>query len=158
MFNMSGEVVGIVSQILTRSGGFEGLGFAVSINVARKLLFDKKAFWTGVDGYMLSDETARIFNLPQPAGLLVLRVANNSPATDLGLQGGTVRANVGGEELIVGGDIILEIAGVPIAGDLSTVPAMEAKLEKLETGQPYTVKVLRLGKIVELKAYMRARL
>jgi serine protease Do len=158
MFNMSGEVVGIVSQILTRSGGFEGLGFAISINVARKLLFEKKSFWTGVDGYMLSDETARIFNLPQPAGLLVLRVANNSPATDLGLQGGTVRANVGGEELIVGGDIILEIAGVAIAGDLSTVPVIEARLEKLQTGQPYTVKVLRLGKIVELTAYMRARL
>lgn len=158
MFNMAGEVVGIVSQILTRSGGFEGLGFAVTINVARQLLFEKKSYWTGIDGYMLTDDLGRIFNVPQSAGLLVLRLADNSPAADLGLQGGTVRANIGGEELIVGGDIILEIAGIPIQADLSTAAAIEAELSKLEPGQPYTVKVLRLGKVIELKAYMRARL
>ena len=135
MFNMAGEVVGIVSQILSRSGGFEGLGFAVTTNVARKLLFNNRSFWSGVDAYMLTDDLARIFNLPQAAGLLVMRAAENSPASDLRLEAGTVRANIGGAELIVGGDIILEVAGIPIVEDWSTLAQMQAVLGKLQTGE-----------------------
>lgn len=157
MFNMNGEVVGLVSRILSRSGGFEGLGFAVTSNVARKLLFDSKAFWTGIDAYMLADEMARLFNLPQSAGLLVLRAAENSPASDLRLQAGTVRANIGSEELIVGGDIILEVAGVPVAEDWSMLSDMQAALGKLQPGEKYFVKVLRGGKVVELSAYVRGK-
>jgi len=82
MFNMAGEVIGIVSQILTTSGGFQGVGFAVTSNVASKLLLNKKSFWTGIDGYLLTNELARIFNVPQSAGLLVMRAAENSPASD----------------------------------------------------------------------------
>ena len=157
MFNMSGEVVGIVSQIVTRSGGFEGVGFAVTSNVARKLLLNLKSFWSGIDGYMLTDELARIFNLPQPAGLLVMRAAENSPASDLKLQAGTVRGNIGGEELILGGDIILEVAGVPITADWSTLDQIQNVLGQLQTGEKYDVKVLRWGHVVELSAYIRAR-
>jgi S1-C subfamily serine protease len=155
MFNMAGEVVGIVSRILSRSGGFEGLGFAVTSNVAQKLLFDSKSFWTGIDAYMLTDDLARIFNLPQSAGLLVMRAAENSPASDLRIQAGTIRANIGGEELIVGGDIILEVAGVPIVEDWSTLPEMQTVLSRLQPGEKYNMKVLRWGKVVELSAYKR---
>ena len=157
MFNMAGEVVGVVSQIVSRSGGSEGLGFAVTSNVARKLLFDEKSFWSGVDDYLLTGDLARIFNLPQPAGLLVMRAAENSPASDLRLMAGTVRANVGGEELIVGGDIILEVAGVPVAEDWGTLAEMRTALGRLRPGEQYKVKVLRWGRVVELSAYMRAK-
>lgn len=157
MFNMDGEVVGIVSQIVTRSGGFEGVGFAVTSNVARKLLFTDKSFWTGIDGHMLAGELALVFNLPQSAGLLVMRAAENSPASDLQLHGGTIRANIGGEELIVGGDIILEVAGVPIVEDWSTLDEMQNELGKLQTGERYQVKVLRWGRVVVLTAYARAK-
>lgn len=157
IFNMSGQVVGIVSQILTNSGGFQGLGFAVTSNVAKQLLFNRKSFWSGIDGYMLSRDMAEVFNLPQPAGLLVMRTAQDSPASDLGLHPGTVTANVGGTELVVGGDIILEVAGVQISEDLSTLGEMQSVLGKLEVGEKYSVKVLRGGKIVELSAYLRAQ-
>lgn len=157
MFNMAGEVIGIVSRILSRSGGFEGLGFAVTSNVARKLLFENKSFWTGIDAYMLTGDLARIFNLPQSAGLLVLRAADNSPAGDLHILGGTVRANIGGEELVVGGDIILEIAGIRVMADWSTLPEMQTALGKLRPGEKYSVKVLRWGQIIELSAYMRGK-
>jgi serine protease Do len=157
MFNMSGEVVGVVSRIVSRSGGFEGLGFAVTSNVARKLLFERNAFWTGVDAYLLTGDMARIFNLPQTAGLLVMRAAENSPASDLNLMAGTVRANVGGQELVVGGDIMLEVAGVPVTEDWGALAQMQAALGKLQPGEPYKVKVLRWGRVVELSAYMRGR-
>jgi serine protease Do len=53
MFNLSGEVVGIVSQILTKSGGFEGISFAATSKMARQLLLDQKMFWSGVEGMLI---------------------------------------------------------------------------------------------------------
>ena len=50
MFNSKGEVVGIISSILTQSGGFEGIGFAISSNVAKTAVFDNPMFWPGFEG------------------------------------------------------------------------------------------------------------
>ncbi|HVP81167.1 MAG TPA: trypsin-like peptidase domain-containing protein, partial [Thermodesulfobacteriota bacterium] len=86
MFNMAGEVIGIASRILTKSGGFEGLGFVVTSNTARRLLLEEQSFWFGLDGIVLADEFAAAFNVPQPMGFLVQEVAENSPAARLGLQ------------------------------------------------------------------------
>ena len=157
MFNMAGEVIGIVSQILSTSGGFQGVGFAVTSNVARKLLLNKKSFWTGIDGYLLTNELARILNVPQSAGLLVMRAAENSPASDLRLIAGTIPTNIGGAELVVGGDIILEVAGIQIVEDWKTLDAMQTALGNLQTGEKFTLKVLRAGMVVELSAYVRAK-
>jgi S1-C subfamily serine protease len=157
MFNMAGEVVGIVSHILSNSGGFQGVGFAVTSNVARKLLLNKKSFWTGIDGYLLTNDLARIFNIPQPAGLLVMRAADNSPASDLRLLAGTIPTNIGGADLVVGGDIILEVAGISVVEDWKTLDEIQTALGNLQTGEKYSLKVLRAGAVVELSAYVRAK-
>jgi serine protease Do len=157
MFNMSGEVVGIISYILSQSGGFEGLGFAITSNVAQKLLIARKGFWSGIDGVILSEEWVRIFNIPQRAGLLVQRIADNSPAANIGLIGGTYKASIAGGDLLVGGDIILAVGGIPITADGSTELKMIDYLNQLNTGDVVTVKVLRAGQVVELKAYVPAR-
>src|SRR5499427_10796125 len=69
MFNMQGEVIGIVSHIISKSGGFEGLGFVVTSNMARRILLEERSFWTGLSARLLSDDLARVLNLPQPNGL-----------------------------------------------------------------------------------------
>src|SRR5438034_2539483 len=69
MFNMQGEVIGIVSYIISKSGGFEGLGFVVSSNMARQLMLEKRPFWTGVTWFRISGELAEYLNLPQPFAL-----------------------------------------------------------------------------------------
>ncbi len=149
MFNMQGEVIGIVSHILSHSGGSEGLGFAVTSKVARELL-EQKSFWSGVNGYMLSADLARVFNVPPPGiGLLVQRVAAGSPAERLGLRAGTTRATVGDEDLIVGGDIILDILGIPLSAP-SSVATIRQKITDLKSGDPVTVTVLRGGKTITL--------
>jgi len=51
MFNMRGEVIGIVCAIVSRSGGFEGLGFATPSNIARRVLLEEKLSWSGIDGF-----------------------------------------------------------------------------------------------------------
>lgn len=157
MFNMAGEVVGVVSHILSQSGGFEGLGFAITSNVAQQLLVATKGFWSGIDGLILSDDWVRIFNIPQPAGFLVQRVADKSPASNIGLIGGTYKATIAGAELLVGGDIILQVGGIPIIPDGGTALKIFDYLNQLHPGDTITVKVLRAGQIVDLKASIPAR-
>ncbi len=151
MFDMRGEVVGIVSHIISRSGGFEGLGFVVTANMARRLLLEQKSFWTGLSGYLLSGPLARVFNLPQPAGLLVQRVAAGSPSAQIGLRGGSPKATIDGISLTLGGDVILEVQGIPITED-STYEGIQAGLSRLHPGSEITITVLREGRPLELRA------
>jgi len=66
--------------------------------MAKKLLLERAIFWTGVDAVLLSEDLARLFNLPQPAGLLIQRIAEDSPAVDWGIRAGTLRITVAGQE------------------------------------------------------------
>jgi serine protease Do len=111
LFNSQGEVVGIASSILTVSGGFQGIGMVVAINTAKDLLAFEDRPWVGVESVFLTqEEYARLFNLPiQNGGLLIQRVAVNSPAAKAGLRGGYISANVAGREILFGGDIILQV-------------------------------------------------
>jgi len=151
MFNMAGEVVGVISHILSQSGGFEGLGFAVTANAAQKLLLGTKGFWSGIDGILLFADWVRIFNIPQPAGFLVQRVADNSPASRIGLIGGSYRATISGAELLVGGDIILAVGKIAVVPDGGTTLEIIEYLNNLKSGETVSLKVLRSGQITELK-------
>src|SRR5215475_1002733 len=115
VFNLKGEVVGVVSNIMSKSGGSEGLAFAATSNTARRLLLDQKPFWTGIEGLRVEGSLASALNLPQPAGVLVQRVAERSIAERCGIKPGTLRATIEGEEIILGGDVILGVNGVDFA-------------------------------------------
>jgi serine protease Do len=150
MFNLAGEVVGIVNNIMSRSGGFEGLGFATTSKVARQLLVDKRMFWSGMEGILIEGDLARALNLPQQAGFLVQRVAERSPAWRQGIRAGTLHAKIQDEDLLLGGDIVLEMNGIPIEEDDRTYDQIYASLSKLKEGEKLMTKVLRGGKVIEL--------
>lgn len=152
MFNMAGEMIGVVSHILSKSGGFEGLGFAVTSNTAKQLLLKEHAFWTGFEGSVLAGPLAGIFNLPQPFGVLVEHVADNSPASRLGLRAGTVPARIGAQGLLLGGDIILSIMDIPLAQSDGTYRRIQAQLRCVNPGETITVSVLRMGEVLQLNA------
>lgn len=145
MFNMRGEVIGIVSYILSESGGFQGLGFAATSNVARDLLIDRPPFYMGLDGTPISGELAKIFNLPQPAGFLVEKVVFLSHAGMMGLKGGTYKAKIDEVELIVGGDIILAIDGIKFAPQ--NLKVISDRFYQYKVGDTITITVFREGKI-----------
>jgi serine protease Do len=149
MFNMAGEVIGIVSHNISKSGGSEGLGFVVTIDTAKKLLLERKSFWSGIDGTMLTGDLAAIFNLPEPTGFLVKTVAQGSSGWDMGLLGGDKIATIGGQQIAVGGDVILSVDGVPV-GSEDNVEKIRNRLASEPPGTPFKMKVLRAGKIVEL--------
>jgi S1-C subfamily serine protease len=150
MFNMRGEVIGIVSHNISKGGGSEGLGFVVSINTAKQLLLERPSFWSGLDGRMVSGPIAQILNLPQPTGYLVKTVAKGSPADAVGLRGGAVLATIMGEQLVVGGDIILKVQGIPV-GEAAEHRRVRDILDAVPPGAEFTITVLRLGQVVELK-------
>jgi serine protease Do len=157
MFNMAGEVVGVVSHILSSSGGSEGLGFAVTSNVTRRLLLEEKSFWSGLSGYLISGDLARVLNVPPPgAGLLVQGIASGSPADRIGLHAGMVRATIGADDLIVGGDIILEVESVPLE-DPESYLLVRRRLTSLPAGQPITITILRAGMRLKLTLTADAR-
>lgn len=149
MFNMNGEVIGIVSYIITQSGGFEGIGFAGTSNMARRILLESAGFWSGIDGFLLTGPLAKILNVPQWGGFLVQRVAENSPAARLGLRGGTLSMKIEDLSLIVGGDIILEGMGIPLDRP-ERIAEIRQKLNEMSPSQILKVKILRGGKVMEL--------
>jgi S1-C subfamily serine protease len=150
MFNMAGEVIGIASRILTKSGGSEGLGFAITSNTAKRLLLEEPSFWFGLDGIVLKDELAAAFNVPQPMGLLVQQIADNSPAARLGIQPGEIKSQIGLSEVLLGGDIILEVVGIQVSEDC--YEKIRKRLSDMKPGDTITVKVLRAGRILQLYA------
>jgi serine protease Do len=149
VFDTAGEVVGIVSQNITKSGGSEGLGFLVTINSARNLLVPRKVYWGALQGTLLTGDLAAIFNVPAPAGFLVKTVAQGSMAWNMGLQGGNRTVTIAGKELALGGDIILSVDGIPVVSE-DNIEKIRNKLAGLAPGTPFKVSVLRAGKVLEL--------
>ena len=146
---MAGEVIGIVSQNISKSGGSEGLGFVVTIDSAKILLVPRKVFWGALQGLFLTGDLAAIFNVPAPAGFLVKTVAQDSMAWNMGLQGGDRIVTIGGKEIPVGGDIILSVDDIPVVSE-DNIEKIRNKLAGVAPGAPFKMSVLRAGKVIEL--------
>lgn len=150
MFNTNGEVIGIVSFIMTKSGGFDGIGFATSSNTAKQALLESTGILAGFEGIMLTPEVASLLNIPQP-GLMVHRVVGDSLAASAGLRAGAVPAVIGGQQLMLGGDVILEINGL-VCEEPHDFQEIKDSTMQLHDGGAYSIKVFRDGEIMELMA------
>ncbi len=149
MFNMKGEVVGIVSHNISKSGGSEGLGFVVTMNTAKQLLLERRSFWSGLEGLILSNQLADLLNLPpKTSGYIVKTVAKDSPGDQIGLRGSNMLVNIGGQEVPLGGDIILSVEGISAAAP--NLPKIREAMNRLAPGAPFKVTILRAGQVLEL--------
>jgi len=153
MFNMAGEVIGIVSHILTQSGGSVGLGYAVASNTAEEILLEQGAWWSGLSGTPITGALAVLLNVPPPGGgLMVQSVAAGSFAERLAVRPAILPAVIAGQEFKLGGDIILEIQGIPIGANLENADRIRDALVGQPGGTIVRVKVLRAGEVIELVA------
>jgi serine protease Do len=146
LFDGSGSVVGINAQIYSRSGGFQGLSFAIPINVALKvkdqIVSTGKAVHArlGVTVQDLNQSLADSFGLKRPDGALVANIAPNSAAAAAGLKSG---------------DVITEVNGAPIvrSGELSSMIGLASPGEhvKLKVWRDHTPREIdaRLGGVDE---------
>lgn len=149
MFNMGGEVIGVVSHILSSSGGFQGVGFVVTSNLARRVLLDDPTPWTGLDGVLVEGPVARALNLPQTAGILVEGVAVGSPAAAIGLRAGSLTAEIAGQSFVLGGDVILAVNSVVVGSPQFSRRIDEAN-RSLKGNDRFVLRVLRDGNVIEL--------
>ena len=118
LFNLQGEVVGINSQIFTRSGGFMGLSFAIPMEVAMQVADQLKADgkvtrgWLGVVIQEVNKDLAESFGLDKPAGALVAQVLEGGPADKGGLQVGDVILSLNGKPIIMSADLPHLVGGL----------------------------------------------
>ncbi len=148
MFNARGEVIGIVSYILSQSGGFEGLGFVITSNEVIATLFEQPMAWSGMSGVMIDGDLAVLLNLPQAAGFLVQKVALNSPAERAGLRPSLVPAVIGGRDILLGGDIILAVNGKEISSRM--LDDIRARWRERTTAGTAELRVLRGGQVWDI--------
>jgi serine protease Do len=142
LFNMKGEVIGINSQIYSRSGGYQGLSFAIPIDTA---LFVKDQLVAhgkvtrgrlGVTVQELNQSLANSFGLKSARGALVASVQDGTPAAQAGLQPGDVVLKLDGEEIAGSLDLSSRVARIK--------PGTTAKLEVWRDGKPREIAV-RVG-------------
>jgi len=105
LVNMTGEVIGINSAILSRSGGNVGIGFAIPVTMAKRIYTELVAKgkvtrgWLGVSIQPLTPELAKSFGLREPKGVLVADVVQDSPAEKAGIVAGDILTEFGGKKV-----------------------------------------------------------
>ncbi len=146
LFNMDGKVVGINSQIYSRTGGFMGLSFAIPIDVAMDVVAQLKADgrvsrgWLGVFIQPVTQDLAESFGVERPVGALVAEVIPDSPAQSADIRVGDIIVAFGGKE------VPSSAALPPIVG--TTPVGQVAKVDLIREGQSMVVEVL-IGELPE---------
>jgi S1-C subfamily serine protease len=147
LLNARGEVIGINSQIATAgSRGSVGIGFAVPINTAKRVVPQLEQHgqivhsYLGVTTYPLNKDLAAAVNLPVDRGALVQEVTPAGPASRAGLRAGKIHTDQG---IILGGDIIVEVDGEQIAKPNDVATAISDN----KPGERVQVKFYRDGKL-----------
>ena len=162
LLNRHGEVVGINTMIISRSGASAGIGFAVPINIAKTVvptLMKGERYeysWLGITGTTLTPEVADFMDLPDGTrGVLVIDVAQNSPADKAGLRGSDKTLKVAGAEYQLGGDVITTIDDQPVEEMDDLIAYL---VEETRPGDTVTLTVLHPdGKQEEVKVTLAAR-
>jgi serine protease Do len=144
LFNMAGEVIGINSQIFSRTGGFMGVSFAIPIDVARNVeeqLIRTGRVVRGRIGVTIQDVNAQLaesFGLDRPRGALVSSVEKDGPAAHAGILPGDVILAVGGHSIERYGELSGTIAAMKPGSDVQLAVWRNGK------EQPVNVKVAEL--------------
>ena len=147
LLNAKGQVIGITSQIETGGGGSDGnigIGFAVPINTAKAELPELEKNGTVQTAYlgveMISiDGSLASLNLPVKSGALIEKVEAGSPAAKAGIRAGNIEAKVGGNEISVGGDIVVGVDGKKVTSDEDLASYIGTK----KPGDTVTIELLR---------------
>lgn len=139
LFNQRGEVIGINSQIYSQTGGYQGLSFAIPIDVATKVQQQLVAHGKvtrgrlGIGVQEVNQALAQSFGLPKPSGALVNTVEPDGPAAKAGLKPGDVIVQIGNVAVDRSGDLPERVADMK--------PGTETALKIIRKGQPMTLTV-----------------
>lgn len=138
LLNLDSEVIGINTAIVSRSGGYMGIGFAIPSNIAKNIMHQIIENGTVVRGFLgvslqpVDKDIAEAFNLEKAEGALVAEIVKDSPADKEGLKQG---------------DIILEFNGTTV----KSPGQLQKSISFMEPGTKVDLKINRKGQIINLK-------
>jgi putative serine protease PepD len=159
LLNSSGEIVGVSTAIFSPSGGSVGVGFAVAINTAKRIIPDliNRGYvarpYLGIAGHEVFPALAQALRLPVKEGIMVVEVTPGSPAQRAGIRGADRAVQVGNMIVRVGGDIITEV-------DQAKVRTFEELSDFIDTKRPgdtVTLTFHRQGKLNIVEVRLRER-
>ena len=160
LLNMRGEIVGINTAIQSNTGEFTGVGFAIPSQTVAKIIptlvedGEYKHPWIGISGRDIDPDMAKVLNLKDAIGFLVITVVENSPAFDAGLIGSDKTIDVEGINYPVGGDIILAVDGIEVRKiDDILIHLQRAK----SVGDEMVLEVLRDGRTTDITIILQER-
>lgn len=161
LFDTQGRMIGINTMIYSTSGSSAGVGFAIPVNTAKRIVSDLMKYGKVKRGSMnisaiqINSTLSRYIDLPVKEGLLVSQVEKNSNAAKAGLKGGTeaVRFTRNSQIFYIGGDIITAINGTPV----SSSSDYNSVLENTKPGDTAIVSIIRGSERIDLKIILEEK-
>jgi len=159
LLNSDGEIIGINSAIISPSGGNVGIGFAIPVNTAKKVIPEliSKGYvtypWIGATIQSLIPEVAKYLKIKIERGAMIAEVVKGGPADKAGLKGGNQRVQVGNMILVVGGDIVVKAD----QHDIKTNDALIHYIREKRQGDTITLRVFRSGNFEGVKLTLGER-
>jgi S1-C subfamily serine protease len=159
LLNSSGEVIGVSTAIFSPSGGSVGVGFAVPINTAKRIIPEliTRGYvarpYLGITGHEVFPALAQALRLPAKEGIMVVEVTPGSPAQRAGIRGGDRAVQVGNMIVRVGGDIITEVDQVKVR----TFEELSDFIDGKRPGDTVTLTFNRQGKLTVVEVRLRER-
>ncbi|MCK4813598.1 MAG: PDZ domain-containing protein, partial [Candidatus Marinimicrobia bacterium] len=154
LINLDGEVIGINSAILSRSGGSDGIGFAIPINIAKKVMNDIITegrvirAWLGITIQELNQDLSESLGLDNVYGVLISDVMIDSPADDAKLKSGDVIIKVNKDDVYTPSELQINISSRSPGDDVKLTIVRDGKtkivsvsLEELPGEEPIIVKI-----------------
>ena len=161
LLDLRGRVIGVNTMIVSETGSSAGLGFAIPVNIVKKVVPSLIASgyydhpWLGITGYSLTSELVGALSLPVERGALVSDVTRGGPSEKAGIRGGTRTVTVPGyvQAIRSGGDIIVAIDGNAVLG----MDSLSSYLDFTEAGQVVTLDVVRGSQRLSIQVTLGAR-
>ena len=160
LLNIKGEVVGINTAIQSAIGEFTGIGFAIPSKTVSKIapqLIEEGEYhhpWVGISGRDIDPDLAKILNLKDAKGFLIVTVVEKSPADKAGLLGSSKTKEIDGVTYQVGGDVILSVDGKPVR----KIDDILIHLQREKSvGDEMVLEILRDGRITNFVILLEER-
>jgi S1-C subfamily serine protease len=159
LLNSDGEIVGINSAIISPTGGSVGIGFAIPVNTAKRVVpqLISKGYvtypWIGADIQSLFPELAKFLKLKVERGAMIAEVVKGGPADKAGLKGGNQRVQVGNMIVIVGGDIVVKAD----QKEVKTNDELIQYIREKKPGDTILLKVFRKESFIDAKVILGER-
>ena len=156
LLDSNGKIIGINSAIISPTGASVGIGFAIPINTAKRILPDliskgRVSYpWIGASVYPLIPEFSNYLGLIAERGAMIMEIVPNGPADKAGLRGGNRRVRVGNSLIIIGGDVITELNSEKVNSSDDLIRTIRDH----RPGDNIKLKILRNGRFLRVNVIL----